>query len=272
MPRRVWIALVLGILCGLLVERWSLMPHSSPAVQTMPSASQEEKSEGAPEREAKAQVRLQPIMERPKRPAPPRPPRRPEAPKPAVQEVAPTPQLLGRGQALLTEGRFPGLTAHYRATLGFAGYAEAMRRLGGRLFVRDLQARQLRAEIDLPGNRLLPVDLRSLAELSPRSRDLSEEPALQPFVRAVQEGHRGGPYGVVLLVPVAVDGFVLAGIERILQQRGFTPDGFVSFEGRYQRRGQDIVLEILSGWNLAGEVVPLPIALNLSAAARDEGS
>lgn len=272
MPARLWIALVLGVLCGLLVERWNLLPRSSPAVQIVPSASRQEKNEGPPERETKAQVRLQPIKEPPKRPAPPRAPRRGEVPNPAAPEVAPTPQLLGRGQALLTEGRFPGLTAHYRATLGFAGYAEDMRRLGGRLFVRDLRARQLRAEIDLPGNRLLPVDLRSLAYLSPRSRDLSEEPALQPFVRVAQETYGGGPFGVVLLVPAAVDGFVLAGIERILQQRGFTPDGFVSFEGRYQRRGQDIVLEILSGWNLAGEVVPLGIALNLSAAARGKES
>jgi len=272
MPPRVWVALVLGVLCGFLVERWNLVPSKPEGTVTTPPAPPQELVQSMPEKEVRAQVRLQPIVERPKRPTPPRPSSREEVPMPVFQEVAPSPQLLGRGQALLTEGRFPGLTAHYRSTIGFAGYADGIRRLGGRLFVRDLQARQLRAEIDLTGNRLQPVEAGSLSQLSPRSRDLSEEPALQPFVRVAQETFGGGPYGVVVLVPIAVDRFVLAGIEQTLQRRGFTPEGFVNFEGRYQRRGQDIVLEILSGWNVEGEAVPLPMALNLSGVARGEGS
>ena len=134
--------------------------------------------------------------------------------------------------------------------------------------MRDLDARKLRGEIDIAGNRLNPVDIGSLGSLSPRSRDLSDEPALRRFIGEAQETDGRARYGVILLVPASVDAVVIGGIEESLRKLGQTPQQFLVFEGRYQRKGDDLVLELLTGRTKSKEAFAVNLALNLSEAAR----
>lgn len=256
------IALVLGILVAFLLEEWILGPFRIQEQRDLLSSLPEEIKETNQEKEVRAQVRLKPIVEATKQP------KQASRPSKAFQEVAVSRELLDRGRALMEEGRFPGLTAYYNRTIGFSRYAEAMIQLGGRLFVRDMDALELRAEVDLVRNRLLPVDRRSLAHLSPRSRDLSDEPALQRFVIKAESAYGSARYSIILLVPIQVDAFLTAGMEEGLSRLGLSLDNFISFEGQYQGQGGDLVLKILFGMTRAGEKVPLRLAFNFSAAAR----
>ena len=134
--------------------------------------------------------------------------------------------------------------------------------------MRDLEARRIRAEIDLAGDRLVPVDTGSLSSLSPRSRDLSDEPYFRRFVVKARQSYGDMPYGVVLLVPESVDAVIIGGIEEHLRRAGKTPEQFLVIEGRYQQKGKDLVLEILTGQTKSKDIFPLNLALNLSQAVR----
>lgn len=73
---------------------------------------------------------------------------------PRPEGVPVTASVVERGQRWLEgkeEGTFPVIVAHYRDTVGFSAYVQGIRRLGGRFLIRDLDARQLTAEIDFEG-------------------------------------------------------------------------------------------------------------------------
>lgn len=264
------LSLVLGILAGMLMEaRFS--PSSSPAVPVesdSPTPAQTAKVEEA--KEVSTKLKLEPIMPVLKKAELPSPAPQPVKPKAALQEVPLHSGLLDLGQRWLEdrEGSFPGLIAHYQEGIGFTAYADHMNRLGGRFFVRQLDRRQLQAEIDLKGNRLIPVDLGSLSPMSPRSRDLSDEPDLRRFIVKAQETYGTGRYGVILLLPLSIDAVVMGGIEESLRKLGRTPEQFLTIEGRYQEQGHDLVLELLTARTRAKELFPLNLALNLSKAGR----
>lgn len=204
------------------------------------------------------------------KPEPPSASRQVSKPKAVLTEISIHQGLLEVGRQRLKEqdNGFPEIIAHYEEGIGFNAYANYMHRLGGRFFVRDLEARKIRAEINLAGERLIPVETSSLGSLSPRSRDLSDEPYFRSFVVKARQIYGDMPYGVVLLVPESVDAVVIGGIEEHLRRVGKTPDQFLAIEARYQQKGKDLILEILSGQTKSRELFPLNLALNLSKVAQ----
>ncbi|MFQ5903628.1 MAG: hypothetical protein ACE5JO_08055, partial [Candidatus Binatia bacterium] len=182
------------------------------------------------------------------------------------------PGLIDLGKRWLEQrdGAFPGLVAHYQAGLGFSAYTHDMQKLGGRFFVRDLDARKLMAEINLRRDRLIPVDMGSLSSLSVRSRDLSDEPQLRRFIQQAERTYGSARYGILLLVPISVDALVMGGIEEGLRRFGRSPEDFLTVEGRYRRRGDNLLLEVLNGRTKAGDAVSLNLVLNLSKASQME--
>lgn len=264
------LSLVLGILAGMLIEAWfwvSPTPEARVASDSPPPA---EAAKVEATKEVRTKVNLEPIKVVSKKLEMTSPVRQPVKEKAPLQEVAMHSGLLDLGQRWLEgqNGSFPSLIVHYQGGIGFAAYADYMRRLGGRFFVRDLDVHKLRGEIDIAGNRLIPVDIGSLGSLSPRSRDLSDEPGLYRFIAKAQESYGAARYGVILLVPASVDAVVIGGIEESLRKLGQTPQQFLVFEGRYQRKGDDLVLELLTGRTKSKEAFAVNLALNLSEAAR----
>jgi hypothetical protein len=284
------VLLGLGAVAGHAIESWWLASHTvnaRTAPESVPADAPRAVEREAPEEpsERRTTVTLEPLRQPPaksaeaakpltpkRQKAAARPPEAPpavasvSAPAPVAHEVPVDSALLDRGQALLADGSFPTIVAHYRTTLGFGRYADTIRTLGGRFFVRDLSAQQLRAEVSFREDRLVPVERAGLGRLSPRVRDLSDEPALERFTRTAERDFGLARYAVILLVPLPLDAAVVGGIERALLAMHRTPAEFTVFEGRYQQRGGDLVLEIDSGRTRAGETVPVAIVLNLSRA------
>ena len=53
-----------------------------------------------------------------------------------------------------------------------------------------------------------------------------------------------------------------------LRKAGRKPEQLVAIEGRYRRKGDHLILEILTGKSKSGETGTLNLALDLSEAAR----
>ncbi|MBI4638944.1 MAG: hypothetical protein HY727_21615 [Candidatus Rokubacteria bacterium] len=259
-------ALVVGLVLGALVDLW----RHDPRVAIRPLHAEEPQRE--PRREAPPTiVALEPPPERPRPTPPAKPPAKPPAPRPTEQapdSVVPNAVILehGRQWLSLVEGGFPPISARY-SHLGFPGYAAAMEALGGRFFVYD--GDNLRAEIDWRAGRLVAFERSSLAGLSRRSRDLTDEAALAGVVTGAARAWGPAPYQVVLLVPVWLDQALVGAIVAHVQAQGRDPREFSGFEGRYVRTpAGELVLQVLAARHTAAGTIPMNLAINLSHGAR----
>ena len=158
-------------------------------------------------------------------------------------------------------GTMPGVVAAYRRTLGFRTYAQAMTALGGRFVVWQQRRRKLMAVIDpLHGGRQ-PLDQQALQGLSPRARNLSDEPALAAYRESEHEA-------VLLLVPLAVEAAIQAGLTHALASTGLTPQTVATVHGIYTIERGELILTLTAATTKSGETIPLHGVCNLSAAVR----
>jgi len=259
--------LVLGILAAILMEVWFFGNPVSPHFTSSDLRRQEKAEKVAEAKEMKAKISLKAVKPSEMPSVEPQLPGG-QGPKPEGRrpyEVDMHRGLIDLGKRWLEQrdGAFPALIAHYQAGLGFRVYAHDMQKLGGRFFVRDIGARKLLAEIDLRRDRLIPVDIGSLSSLSVRSRDLSDEPQLRRFIQQAQRIYGPARYGILLLVPVSVDALVMGGIEEGLRKLGRSPEEFLTVEGQYRRRDDNLILVILSGRTRSGRTVRLNLVLDL---------
>lgn len=171
--------------------------------------------------------------------------------------------LPGKSPGLTGSGAFPPLEVGY-PELGFPGYASAMEGLGGKFFVWDAAVREIKGEIDLAAGRLLPLDPERLAGMSPRSRDLAEEPALELYLESARERFGPSRYRVLLLLPWEVDRLLVAGLTRTLERAGHSPGELASLQGSYTQKEGELVLNLTWGHTRQGERVPLSLTYNLS--------
>lgn len=162
-------------------------------------------------------------------------------------------------------GEFPEVTARYRSTLGFSNYIKLMKKIGGRFFIFDKENRRLVAEIDFDSKGLKP--LGDLSNLSPRSREISGEPEISRYKRLAEAYYGPCTYSMVLLLPMNIDCFLIAGIEQYLKGMGLANKDFISFDGIYRRQGNDLILEILSGKLRSGKVKTINARFNLTKAS-----
>lgn len=256
-------AVVLGFALGTLIEVWQ---HGlSPAqIPTKPEASQAAFS-GAPTRvfvEQPPKPTNGPPQAEPQRQSKRRDSRPQSLPEPIAADGRT--MELGREWLHPERGGFPPISARY-AHLGFPVYAAAMERVGGRFFLFD--GVDLRAEIDRPSGHLLPIEPQRLRGLSPRSRDLSDEPALARYPAEAARARGPAPYRVVLLVPAPVDQAIVGAIAQTLEGRGIDPSDFTAFEARYhQTSGGELILHIDAGRLARGGTILVDVAVNLSRA------
>lgn len=286
MQQRVTKGLIL-ILMGLIVLlHLSLEKAKRPDADPTDRKEQELQSRQKPNivrmkiEEIRARVTLREIQERAKkevRISKEKPKRSPiRAPKPRKRNkkkpiltatVSVSDNLIKQGLSVIGQkgemiGQFPSIVVHYRKTLGFKTYVESIHKLGGRFFILDTSRRRLVSEIDF-GTRSLRA-IRNLQNLSPRSRDISGETALYRYHSLATAEYGQSHYSVVLLFPLIVDSFLIAGIDDSLRKARLDIKGFSLLEGEYQKRGSALILKIRSGKMKDGSIKKMDIELNLS--------
>jgi len=164
-----------------------------------------------------------------------------------------------RGQKI---GEFPEITARYRSTLGFSNYVKFIKNIGGRFFIFDEGSKRLVAEIDFDSEKLKAIS--DLSNLSPRSREITGEPEVYKYTKLAELYYGPSSYSMVLLLPLKVDCFLIAGIEDYLKQVGLASKDFISFDGIYRTQGNVLILEIVSGRLKNGKTKTMHASFNLT--------
>ncbi len=240
-----------------------------------------EESDPQPEEIAQMTVAVKPVPpaevlpEDVPEPLPPESPQpEPETPDPVPEQAPPevdeAPELSPADSqpslapaAVPAPNRLPSITAEYRQTLGFNGYTSAMIELGGRFFLYDDGRDKLLAEIDPQSGQVMPVEKSSLRGMSPRLRELSNEPE----ARALLGKHRGdfeaARLKLVLIVPQRIENAITQQL-RDGYASGNIPNGeWMKLEGVYQRKGGRLVLRLDRALTAHGIASPIQLDIYL---------
>jgi hypothetical protein len=174
--------------------------------------------------------------------------------------------LVRSGMALVGDkgehlGSFPSITANYRVNLGFETYVKSLQNLGARFFIRDRIERKLVGEIDFQTLYLSPI--RHLKGLSPRSRIISGELAVNKYIELANVMFGQGDYQMILLLPLQIDAALIGGMEKALSQSGYDVRNFISLEARYEKDSRGLWLIVVSGTYRTLKSIPFRIRFNL---------
>jgi len=174
--------------------------------------------------------------------------------------------LVRSGMALVGDkgehlGSFPSITANYRVNLGFETYVKSLKSLGARFFIRDRIERKLVGEVDFQTLYLSPI--RHLKGLSPRSRIISSELAVNKYIELANVMFGQSDYQMILLLPLQIDAALIGGMEKALRQSGYDVRNFISLEARYEKDSRGLRLIVVSGTYRTLESIPFRIRFNL---------
>ena len=183
--------------------------------------------------------------------------------------------LVRSGMVLVGEkgehlGSFPSITANYRVNLGFETYVKSLQSLGARFFIRDRIERKLVGEVDFQTLYLNPI--RHLKGLSPRSRIISGELAVNKYIELANVMFGHGDYQMILLLPLQIDAALIGGMEEALSQSGYDVRNFVSLEARYEKDSGGLWLVVVSGTYRTHESIPFRIRFNLDNLLQRHGN
>lgn len=145
----------------------------------------------------------------------------------------------------VANGGLPPLHANYREHIGFAKYAQEMRVRGARFFVTGGNNRQL-LEIDFATRNLIPVDIKNIVghQFSPRTRIISDEPALDKYIKLAKEEYSIELPEQILLVPQAMESIIAANIAKVLPQKHKGFKGISGIRGFYHTKNGQFCLKI----------------------------
>ena len=251
------IGLVLLILTGLVYLL--MMPGANLPVKpkiTKPEPVKKEKEI------QKIAITLQKI-EKPK----PKAPEVKKPPAPKSMQYLPKPNLMNKGKRMIGEkgqkiGTFPDIVVDYKRHLGVAGYLSAMNRLGGRFYILDQDRGKIVARID---NTLGNIESRgSFWGLSPRSRQVSQEPVLDKYIQQAKERYGPGSYSVILLIPLKIDQYLIGVIDDAVRKSGRTIKDFSSFYGVYSLNKGRMFLWIYEARLKSGAKTPFDLSVEIS--------
>lgn len=140
-------------------------------------------------------------------------------------------------------GPFPPLEANYREHVGFAEYARQMERLGGGFFLVDTATNAI-LRIDFGNHGLRPCRIAQLREMdySPRTRVITDEPAVRSHIAMARQRHGMTEPEVVLLVPRVLEERIAAGLGQAATTARVRVADVVGFRGEYQLRHGRLVL------------------------------
>lgn len=155
----------------------------------------------------------------------------------------------------------PPISVSYDS-IGFWKYSHLIYETGGRFFVWDDVKNKIVAEIDpLKKTTKKPSPITGY---SPRSREISNEPAIGELLSEAGQVFGISYYSVILLLPLDVDFLLYGGIERYLLNHEMSSENFSYLEGKYNlnKKGK-LILSINEGHLKNGLSKNLNIVLNL---------
>jgi hypothetical protein len=151
-------------------------------------------------------------------------------------------QLLGADGK--REGNVPLISMDYRETLGWAGYVTEMEKVGGQFFLYDPAHERILARADLRNNQLTPVADRELRGLSPRLRQIEDEPAIAPLLAKGRNQFTVAGASLILLLPLEVDFEIVGGLVRALENRSGGNKPVARVAGNYERTPAGVQLRV----------------------------
>ena len=262
-----WLLSLVALVIGFLV---SFLMHHNPQENASPTSIQEpdrKESMVRPKVEKKVKVALKMIKEAPTVKKKVISPKKKAVQRAPINRVGASQDLINKGRKIIGNhgemiGGFPEIIARYRKTLGFYQYLGSIRGIGGRFFIRDKERKRLAAEIDFDAGQLTAID--ALINLSPRSREITGESGITRYIKLAEHSYGPSTYSIILLLPLNVDYFLLAGMEEILKKEALSNRDFISFNGIYKKKNDDLILEIISGRLKNGKTKKMGVSFNLS--------
>lgn len=233
-------------------------PTLEMTVMLMPIEEVEAEQETRPE-----VVEKEPIHEEQIPTAPEDPPQK--APRPIGETVVErepekTEPVAGGSEA---GGRFPALVASYAETGGLRAHLMALRALGARTFVADMNEQHLVAEVD-PSNWSLSEDFVPLSGMAlDRSRLIEDDDNVEAIITNARSLYGYGNLVFVLLMPRTVENGILRGLNGAFERIGRPASEFVSVHGRYEQNGRRLSLSVVDAHDRQGNSVPLLVDIPL---------
>ena len=263
------IVLVLLIVIGCLytyINFRSMVPLT--VLETETPLEQIEPEKKLPE-EKKIRVQVKMISE-PKKETPkplqkaPAPVKKKTAPQ--HQAYTPTRELMEKGRKMLGDkgqkiGSFPRIVVDYKTHLGIRNYLNAMDKLGGRFYILDKQLGRIVARLDVNYKKL--VSKGSLRGMSPRSRVVTHEKNILPYLEMARQDYGPGNYDIILLVPLEMDQYLISALENAVNKKGELIKEYSSFMGVYVERNGDFYLGVDRGVYKKGGIVPLNVSIKI---------
>ncbi len=141
-------------------------------------------------------------------------------------------------ESVTESGALPPLNANYRAKMGFAKYAAEMLKRGGRFYIMGASRKQL-YEINPTLKTMRKTDIESVMKrnFSPRTRVISDEPALGCFVSQARKKYGIQKPEVILLVPSRMEKRIASILREAAKKYGLPISSVAGFKGYYCMSG-----------------------------------
>jgi len=188
----------------------------------------------------------------------------PEAPPPEVERTARAVEPVSENPAPSDpddDGRPISIRADYRANLGFPGYVRLIERLGGAFFLFNASSRKLIAKIDPIMGTFEAIDPDHLQHLSPSSRSMRGEIAMDRLLRDARQRYGAGNYEVIVLLPLSLDQHLQENLRQEIRRQSLNPADITQVDARYVDHGN--ALRILSLNTSSGERIPAGFVIRL---------
>ena len=133
----------------------------------------------------------------------------------------------------------------------------ALRALGARTFVADMDEQKLVAEVD-PSSWSLSTDFAPLSGMAlDRSRLINDDRNVEATLTQARSRYGHGNFVFVLLMPRAVENRIIRGLNHAFKRIGRPANEFVSVHGSYAHSGQRLTLSVLDARDQQGRSVAL---------------
>ena len=159
-----------------------------------------------------------------------------------------------------TVDQFTQIVATYDE-LGLQSYLRALvRDAGSRIFIADMEQKELLAAVSLEDEEIhAPGSFAGLAVGRPR---IVDDPEAKAYLTQARQQFGPGNYSLIVLFPQRVEEWLVRELGQKSRQAGINPTTLLRFEGKYEMKGQQLVLVITRAVQREGQQIPLSVRLH----------
>ena len=159
-------------------------------------------------------------------------------------------------------GSCPPLNANYRKYVGFAHYAKTLSAAGAGFYIIGSGTKKL-LKIDFHNSTLTPFSISDLKlkSYSPRTRIISDEPALNSILNKARSQYHISNPEVLLLIPQVWENKLASLLLKALKEKNLTFKDVAGFEGIYIEADGRLILKI---FNAVRSKTGQPVKLNIA--------